>query len=172
MAPAITFPDMSDPPVPPTAVEVVQTMVLATPYARALDMRVVSVGEARVCMAIPYRADLVGDPDSGVIAGGALTALLDHVCGAAVMSALKVRRSIATLDLRIDYMRGAEPGRDILAQAHCYKVTRAVAFVRAVAFEESADNPVANASGAFMISDAASPRMGANLRGANLKAPK
>lgn len=154
----------SAPPVPPTAVEVVQAMVSATPYARALDMRVVSVGAARVCMKTPYRADLVGDPESGVIAGGVLTAMLDHCCGAAVMAALEERRSIATLDLRIDYMRGAEPGRDIFAEAHCYKVTRSVAFVRAVAYEDSADNPVANASGAFMISDGGGKRPGNNLK--------
>jgi uncharacterized protein (TIGR00369 family) len=139
-------------------------MVSATPYARALDTSVVSVGADRACMKTPYRADLVGDPETGVIAGGVLTALLDHVCGAAVMAALKERRAVATLDLRIDYMRGAEPGRDIYAEAYCYKVTRSVAFVRAVAFEESMDDPVANATGAFMITDAAARTPGANLR--------
>ena len=164
MSDAFVFPPG---PTPPTAKEVVQAMVSATPFALALDMKVESIGKGRVCMKVPYRADLVGDPETGVFAGGVLTALLDHVCGAAVMAAMRERRSIATLDLRIDYMRGAEPGRDVFAEAHCYKVTKSVAFVRAVAFEESADNPVANATGAFMITDIAAIRMGQNL-----KAPK
>jgi uncharacterized protein (TIGR00369 family) len=149
---------------PPSAVQVVQIMVEATPYAKALGFTVVEVGPSRVTMKTPYRSDVIGDPETGVIAGGVITALLDHVCGAAVMAALAERQSIATLDLRIDYMRGAEPGRDILAAAHCYKVTRSVAFVRAVAYEDSPDNPVANATGAFMIASNGDRKMGANLR--------
>ncbi|MBT9444616.1 MAG: PaaI family thioesterase [Hyphomonadaceae bacterium] len=139
-------------------------MVAATPYARALGFEVVSVGEGRATMKTPYRKDVIGDPETGVIAGGVITALLDHVCGAAVMAALAERQSIATLDLRIDYMRGAEPGRDILAEAHCYKLTRSVAFVRAVAYEDGPDNPVANAAGAFMIASLGDRKMGANLK--------
>jgi uncharacterized protein (TIGR00369 family) len=156
---------MSDPPTtPPSAVQIVQVMVEATPYARALGFKVVEVGSARVTMKTPYRKEVIGDPETGVIAGGVITALLDHVCGAAVMAAMPERQSIATLDLRIDYMRGAEPGRDILAAAHCYKVTRSVAFVRAVAYEDSPDNPVANATGAFMIASNGDRKVGANLR--------
>jgi uncharacterized protein (TIGR00369 family) len=152
------------PPIPPSAVQIVQIMVEATPYARSLGFEVVDVGPARVTMKTPYRKDLIGDPETGVIAGGVITALLDHVCGAAVMAALVDRQSIATLDLRIDYMRGAEPGRDILAAAHCYKITRSVAFVRALAYEDSQDNPIANATGAFMIASNGNRKMGANLR--------
>lgn len=151
-------------PIPPSAVQVVQIMVEATPYAHALGFKVVDVGPARVTMKTPYREDIIGDPETGVIAGGVITALLDHVCGAAVMAALVERQSIATLDLRIDYMRGAEPGRDILAAAHCYKVTRSVAFVRAVAYEDSPDDPVANATAAFMIAANGDRKMGANLK--------
>lgn len=152
------------PPLPPSAVQVVQVMVEATPYARALGFRVVEVGPSRVTMKTPYREDIIGDPETGVIAGGVITALLDHVCGAAVMAAMAERQGIATLDLRIDYMRGAEPGRDILAAAHCYKVTRSVAFVRAVAYEDSPDDPVANATAAFMIAANGDRKMGANLK--------
>jgi len=154
----------ADPPTPPSAIQVVQVMVSATPYARALGFEVMAVGDSRVTIRTPYRADLIGDPETGVIAGGVITALLDHVCGAAVMAAMAERQSIATLDLRIDYMRGAEPGRDIYAEAHCYKVTRSVAFVRAVAFEDTPDNPVANATGAFMIASDGARKMGANRR--------
>ncbi|MBL8560571.1 MAG: PaaI family thioesterase [Hyphomonadaceae bacterium] len=155
---------MTDSPKPPDAVQVVQVMVSATPYARALGFEATAVGDGRVTMRTPYRKDLIGDPETGVIAGGVITALLDHVCGAAVMAAMKERQSIATLDLRIDYLRAAEPGRDIFAEAHCYKVTRSVAFVRAVAFEDSPENPVANATAAFMIASNGGRKMGANMK--------
>jgi uncharacterized protein (TIGR00369 family) len=138
-------------PQPPTLDQIVQVMVAATPWARALGFRVVSASPAHVRLATGWREDLVGDPGTGIIAGGVVTALLDHVCGAAVLAALSQPQAIATLDLRIDYMRGAAPRRDLIAEAHCYKTTRSVAFVRAVAFEDSPDDPVANAAGAFML---------------------
>jgi uncharacterized protein (TIGR00369 family) len=136
---------------PPTAEQIVRLMVDMTPWARALGFELVSVEEARARISAPWREDVVGDPETGVIAGGVVTALLDHACGAAVMAALATPQAIATLDLRIDYMRGATPQRTLFADAHCYKLTRSVAFVRAVAFEESADDPVANATAAFML---------------------
>jgi uncharacterized protein (TIGR00369 family) len=62
---------------------------------------------------------------------------------------------VATIDLRIDYMRPAQPGRDVLAEAHCYKIGKNVAFVRATAFEDSADNAIAHATSAFMVNSRA-----------------
>jgi len=106
-----------------------------------------------VRLRVPYRADLVGDPDSGVLAGGLVTALLDHIGGMAVWVAMDAFRPIATLDLRVDYMRAAEPGRDLLAQARCYRLTPSIGFVRAWAFEDDPSDPVAAAQAAYMVSD-------------------
>jgi len=86
-----------------------------------------------------------------------VTTLLDHTCGHAVLAALDVFRTIATLDLRIDYLRPAEPGLDILAYAQCYKLTRSVAFVRAIAFDRDRDDPVATVQATFML-DSSRPR--------------
>src|SRR3569833_2821949 len=85
------------------------------------------------------------------LAGGVVTTLLDHVCGMAVWTALDRSTSIATLDLRIDYMRPAKPGLDLLARARCYKLTRSVAFVRAWAYGEGPDDAVAAAPAAFVL---------------------
>ena len=104
-----------------------------------------------VRMRVPYRADLVGDPDSGVLAGGLVTALLDHVGGMAVWIAMDAFRPIATLDLRVDYMRAAAPGRDLLAQARCYRLTPSIGFVRAWAFEDDPSDPVAAAQAAYVV---------------------
>jgi len=144
--------------------ERVRAMVQFTPHARALGMEVTKVEPARVWGRVPYRQDLVGDPDTGVIAGGVITTFLDHVCGTAAVAAMEVPTTVATIDLRIDYMRPAEPGRDVLAEAHCYKLGRSIAFVRAVAYDDSPDNPVAHVAAAFMINSSAGRKFGANLR--------
>ena len=101
---------------------------------------------------VPYRADLVGAPDTGVLAGGLVTALLDHVGGLAVWVAMDAFRPIATLDLRVDYMRAAQPGRDLMAQARCFRLTPSIGFVRAWAFEDDPSDPVAAAQAAYMVS--------------------
>jgi uncharacterized protein (TIGR00369 family) len=135
----------------------------ASPQAQALGIETVGIETNVAVLKTPYRLELVGDPDTGVIAGGVVTTLLDHACGQAVFSALGQPMTIATLDLRIDYMRAAEPGLDLYCRAHCYKVTRSVAFVRASAYERDADDPVATAQAAFMLNSNGGRPPGANL---------
>ncbi|MDI6624702.1 MAG: PaaI family thioesterase [Brevundimonas sp.] len=117
----------------------------------------------RVRIRVPWREDLVGDPDTGVLAGGLVTALLDHVGGLAVWIALDRFEPIATLDLRVDYMRAAEPRRDLIAEARCYRLTHSIAFVRAWAFEDGPEDPVAAAQAAYMLSAGDGRTAGANL---------
>lgn len=128
------------------------------PHAAAIGMETVSLEDSVANLRLTYKPELVGDPDTGVLAGGVVTALLDHSCGQAVMAALGSPTPVATLDLRIDYMRAAEPGLDVHARAHCYKLTHSVAFVRATAYDRDLNDPVATAQATFMLtgpSDAA-----------------
>lgn len=118
----------------------------------------------RVRIRVPWREDLVGDPDTGVLSGGLVTTLLDHVGGLAVWVALGRFEAIATLDLRVDYMRAAEARRDLIAEARCYQLTRSVAFVRAWAFEDMPDDPVAAAQSAYILASTGDRGLGANLK--------
>ncbi len=100
---------------------------------------------------LPYHPVFVGDTETGVIHGGVVTAMLDESCGMAVQLALDGTRAIATLDLRIDYQKPATPGLAIRAHSLCYRVTRSIAFVRATAYQDSEDDPVATATACFMV---------------------
>ena len=128
-----------------------KAMVQFTPQARALGIELTQIDGKRVRGLVPYRAELVGDRDTGIIAGGVLTTFLDQISGVAAMVAMTAPTAVATIDLRIDYMRPAEPGANIAAEAECIRLTRSVAFVRAVAFEDKPDNPIAHAMATFMI---------------------
>lgn len=121
------------------------------PHSKALGMRLKEMGDGTAVIDMPYDEKLVGDPETGVIHGGAVSALMDTCCGAAVMSHPANAGGTATIDLRIDYMRTATPGQRIRARAECYHVTRTVAFVRATASDDDDDNPVAAATGAFTV---------------------
>ncbi len=135
----------------PEAIRLAQSFIEALPHSRALGMTVEALGEGRADLSMPYDARLVGDPATGVIHGGAISALMDTASGAAVMCHASAPASTATLDLRIDYFRSATPGQRIVARAECYHVTRSVAFVRVTAWDEDAARPVAAATGAFTL---------------------
>lgn len=124
----------------------------SVPHNRALGMRAILLARGECELELPYDPKLVGNPDTGVLHGGAITALLDATSGASVFSALVQWVPIATLDLRIDYLRPAEPPKAVRARATCYKVTKNVAFTRAVAFHDDPADPIASAVGTFMLS--------------------
>src|SRR5260221_5073696 len=118
-------------------------------YISGLRLDRAASGEA--WSSLPYRPVFVGDAETGVLHGGVVTAMLDESCGMAVQLALDGTRSIATLDLRIDYQKPATPGPEIKAHSICYRVTRSIAFVRSTAYQESGDDPVATATACFMV---------------------
>jgi uncharacterized protein (TIGR00369 family) len=118
-------------------------------YVSGLQLDRAAPGEA--WSSLPYRPVFVGDTATGVLHGGVVTAMLDESCGMAVQLALDHTGAIATLDLRIDYQKPATPGLPIRAHAVCYRVTRSIAFVRATAYQETEDDPVATATACFMV---------------------
>ena len=123
-----------------------------TAFLRALGGELLEFAAGRGRMRLPFAPHLVGDPATGVIHGGVLTAMLDQACGMAIGSALRAPTMMATLDLRIDYMKPAAPHTDILIESQCLKIAHDVAFARAVAFQTTPDEPVAIATGTFMLS--------------------
>ncbi|WP_347266420.1 PaaI family thioesterase [Paracoccus sp. (in: a-proteobacteria)] len=130
---------------------IAQQFIEAIPHARALGMSFDRLTPDLAEISLPWREDLVGDPRSGVIHGGVVSALMDTCSGAAVMVHPTGARSTATIDLRIDYMRPAARGHRLRARAEVYHVTRSVAFVRAWAMDDDDSRPVAMATGAFTI---------------------
>ena len=119
----------------------------AIPHSKALGLKIIAVRRGFGSMRLEWREELVGNPETGVLAGGPLTALMDSCCGMSVATMLKEPAPFATLDLRIDYVRPATPGQAVIAEAECYRITRSVAFTRAFAHHGDAKDPIAAAAG-------------------------
>ena len=141
MRPAGPLPDLAT----------VKKVVADMPHYKALGMTITELRHGKGFMEVAYDRKLIGNPKTGVVHGGVITALMDTLCGVAVMSAVPENTPLATLDLRIDYLRPATPGEVIRASAECYKVTEHVAFVRGLAYHDVAGDPIANCTGTFML---------------------
>ncbi|MFD2230712.1 PaaI family thioesterase [Alkalimarinus sediminis] len=99
---------------------------------------------------LPYSQSIIGNPDTGVIHGGAITTLMDTASGSVVICGLDEFELCPTLDLRVDYMHAAEPGKPVFAKATCYKITKNIIFTRCIAYQDSDEEPVAQCVATFM----------------------
>lgn len=131
--------------------EIGERFIGAIPHNRALNLEITGLLAGEATMRVPWDERFVGDPATGVLHGGVITALLDSCSGAAVLCHPSGVTSTATIDLRIDYMRPARPGKAINCKAVCFRATRSVAFVRGMAWDEDEDDLVAASSGAFTV---------------------
>jgi acyl-coenzyme A thioesterase PaaI-like protein len=136
-----------------------------TPLSLAMGFETLSERPSR--MRAPFRAELVGDPAEGGLAGGVIFALLDQACGMAISFALRDRAAaegrelrqggMATLDFRLDHIRPPNPGRGVTAEAECLNLAGDVAIVRGWAYEDDRADPLAVAQAAFMLTNTVFP---------------
>ena len=119
-------------------------------HGRALGLEFRQSGENWAELALPWREELVGIPETGVLASGAVVSLIDTASGTSVWVSLNKFLPIVTVDLRLDYLRPANRGETIVARCECVKLTRRIAFVRGIAHGDEG-RPIALSSATFML---------------------
>lgn len=120
-------------------------------HGRALGLEFRSSGENWAELSLPWREELVGVPETGVLASGAIVSLIDTASGTSVWVTLDKFIPILTVDLRLDYLRPAAKGETIVARCECVKVTRRIAFVRGIARGDADERPIALSAATFMV---------------------
>lgn len=120
-------------------------------HGRALGLEYRASADNWIELALPWREELVGIEEEGILASGAIVSLLDTCGGGAIWMALGHFQPIVTIDLRLDYLRPALKGETIIARCECYKLTRQVAFIRGTAHGGDEKRPVAHATGTYML---------------------
>lgn len=120
-------------------------------HGRALGLEFRDSGENWAELSLPWREELVGVPETGVLASGAIVSLIDTASGTSVWVTLDKFTPVVTVDLRIDYLRPASKGERIVARCECVKLTRRIAFVRGVAHGGDDARPIALSTGTFML---------------------
>ena len=122
-------------------------------HGGALGILYLDHGADWVELGLDYSEKLVGVAATGVLASGPIVSLMDMATSMAIWVRLGHFRHQATLDMRVDYLRPAVPGRRIVGRGECYGVTRSVGFVRGIAHDGDASDPVAHVTGTFMFTD-------------------
>ena len=120
-------------------------------HGRALGIEFRASADNTVELALPWREELVGVPESGIIASGAIVSLLDTCGGSSIRMAQGHFQPIVTIDLRLDYLRPARKGETVIARCECYKLTRSIGFMRGIAHGGDEAHPIATATGTFML---------------------
>ena len=120
-------------------------------HGKALGIEFRAAGDDWVELALPWREELVGVTETGMLASGAIVSLVDTCGGASVWQALGQFQPIVTIDLRLDYLRPALKGETVIARCRCDKLTRQIAFVSGIAHTGDDSRPVARAVGTFML---------------------
>ena len=101
-------------------------------------------------LALDWREDLVGDPESGVLASSAIISLMDNATSLSIWNRLGEFRPQVTMDLRLDYLRPSPKGAKVFGRGFCYHLTHSMAFVRGIAHNGNIDEPLAHATGTFI----------------------
>lgn len=120
-------------------------------HGRALGLEFREAGDNWAELSLPWHEDLVGVPETGVLASGAIVSLIDTASGTSVWVTIDRFTPVLTVDLRIDYLRPAVKGEPIIARCECVKVTRKIAFVRGFAHGGDPSRPIALSAGTFML---------------------
>jgi uncharacterized protein (TIGR00369 family) len=100
---------------------------------------------------LPYANNLVSDVDTGILASGPIFTMMDMASSLAIWLTTKKFAPQATLDMRIDYLRPATPGKTVYGRGECYRFTRSIAFVRGQAHDGDPADLVAHVAGTFMF---------------------
>jgi len=120
-------------------------------HGRALGLEFRGAGDDWAELALPWKPELVGRPESGIIASGAIISLIDTASGTSVWCKMGHFQPIVTLDLRLDYLRPAVEGETLIARCECYKLTKSIGFVRGVAHGGDPERPIAHSAATFML---------------------
>ncbi len=108
-----------------------------------LGMTVEDTFQRAVTVRLPWREDLVGNPETGTFHGGALFAFMDMAGGLAnTCTTFPVFEITPTIDMRVDHLRAPEKGKAVLCHAECYRQSQQVMFVRMTVYEENDEDKV------------------------------
>lgn len=131
-----------------------RALVERIPYARLLGLSIDSIdSQGRLVTRLPFDTRLVGNPNLPAIHGGVIGAFLEMAAIFQLVREGEGDHLPKPINLTVEYLRSMGP-RDSFARATITKHGRRVANVRAEAWQQDPDRPVAAAHGHFLMPQA------------------
>ncbi|WP_022974944.1 PaaI family thioesterase [Nevskia ramosa] len=131
--------------------DAMQPLFASIPYLRKMGFEF-SVDDEQLRVRLPYAEQIVGNPKVPALHGGAIGSLLQTTASVQLMLATRSLRLPRLFSCTVEYLRSA---RLIDVQASAVVVTRSRRFanVRATAWQDRADQPIAAATLQFVLVD-------------------
>lgn len=127
------------------------------PLFRTFGIEIVRFAAGKAVMQMPHSPRLADK--RAALHRGALVTLLDTTCGLAIFSALDSLRPIATIDLRVDFLREIPPDSGLVADVECVGRTSRIAYIMGKGYAVGDKEPLALVAGSFAI-DTLGPSLG------------
>jgi len=126
-------------------------MMSGNGHNRLIGVKYHAHGPAWAELRLPYNKALIGDAETGILASGPIFTMMDMATSMSIWLKRGSFQPQATLDLRVDYLRPAEPGKEVFGRGECYHLSRSIAFVRGQAHDGDPERPIAHVAGTYMF---------------------
>lgn len=144
----------------PNIQEMAEAFCRSVPHNLDLGFEILPSKENEGRMRLRPSPVLVGDPSTGQTFNSVLLSLADACAGLTTYLNLANPCSIATLDLRMDYLRPAPGDCPIICVGSCLRMAREIAFIRCTLTSEHSSQLLAIGNAVFMLGTAS---QGSNL---------
>lgn len=120
------------------------------PANKIFGFEIIELKEGYAKVHVPFKDEFIGDFIQGLWHGGIVASIADSAAGIAATTVLTdARDKLNTIDLRIDYLKGAVK-EDLYAEAELLKVGKRIIKADVKLYQES-KGTVAIARGAFSL---------------------
>ncbi|NPA68525.1 MAG: PaaI family thioesterase [Chlorobi bacterium] len=122
------------------------------PMAKLIGVKVLEIKEGYVKLKFPYKEDFIGDPRSKRLHGGYTATAVDLAGGVAAMTYMTSQEDdVATIDMRIDYIRPGKPESIIAEGQVLSKRKRSVVTEMKIYHPDAPEKIIAFGRGVFSI---------------------
>ena len=137
---------MSDPAI---RAEALEAFLKSMPFGQFMGMECVVRGDEMTAI-LPFRDHLIGNSAIPALHGCSVGAFLEITAMAQVFLLTELEKPPRPIDLTVDYLRSGA-ARDTFARATVTKLGRRIANVRAEAWQDRRDKPIAAIHAHFLV---------------------
>ncbi len=128
-----------------------QTIEELIPIHKFLGVELLEIRKGYAKVKVPFREEVIGDIRKRRWHGGIIATVMDSVGGIAGGTYFtSFKDEMATIDLRIDYLKGAEASA-IIVEGEIVKLGKTILVTRMGAYQENSEELIAEGKGVYFM---------------------